>query len=312
MTTNSSQNTGTSKPSFSSWIKASRLRTLPLALSSIFMGSFLAIHDGTYNWLIIFLAAVTTTFLQILSNLANDYGDSQKGTDNVNRLGPLRSVQSGEISPGQMKKGIWGFVFLSLISGILLLYFSFGDNFTTALFFLLLGIASIGAAIKYTVGKKAYGYAGFGDLFVFLFFGLTGVLGTYYLNTKSFDWEILLPAIAMGFLSVGVLNLNNMRDIDNDIQSGKHTLASRMGFSNAKIYHAVLIIGGLVAAGIYVVLNYHSVWNLLFILVVPLLINDLRSVWKHKEQAKLDPYLKKLALGTFLFTIVYGIGLLLW
>ena len=311
MTTNTSQSSKKSKSSISSWLKAFRLRTLPLALSSILMGSFLAIHDGTYNWLIVFLAAVTTTLLQILSNLANDYGDSQKGTDNVNRLGPLRSVQSGEISPGQMKKGIWVFVLLSLISGILLLYISFAGNFATALFFLVLGIASIGAAIKYTVGKGAYGYAGFGDLFVLLFFGFAGVLGTYYLNTKSLDWDVLLPAVSTGFLSVGVLNLNNMRDIDNDIQSGKHTLASRMGYSNAKIYHAALIIGGIVAAGIYVALNYHSVWNLLFLLVVPLLINDLRSVLKQKEQVKLDPYLKKLALGTFLFTAVFGIGLLL-
>lgn len=311
MTTNTSKSSKKSKPSISSWLKAFRLRTLPLALSSILMGSFLAVHDGTYNLLIIFLAAVTTTLLQILSNLANDYGDSQKGTDNINRLGPQRTVQSGEISRSQMKKGMWIFSILSLISGMLLLYVSFNDNFFTALVFFVLGLAAIAAAIKYTVGKGAYGYAGFGDLFVFLFFGIVGVVGTYFLNTGIIKWDVFLPAISLGFLSTGVLNLNNMRDIDNDIRSGKHTLASRLGYQASKTYHAVLIIGALMAAFVYVLMSYDSVWNFLFLLVSPLLIKDLISVINQKEQAKLDPYLKKLALGTFLFTIVFGIGILI-
>jgi len=310
MTTNTSQSSKKSKPSFSSWIKAFRLRTLPLALSSILMGSFLAIHDGTYNWLIIFLAAVTTTLLQILSNLANDYGDSQKGTDNISRLGPQRTVQSGEISPSQMKKGIWVFSILSLITGLLLLYISFGDDFLTTLLFFIIGVAAIFAAIKYTVGKGAYGYAGFGDLFVFLFFGIVGVTGTYFLNTGSIKWDVFLPAISIGFLSTGVLNLNNMRDMDNDIRSGKHTLASRLGYHTSKMYQVFLVIGAIVAALVYVGLYFETAWNFLFLLVSPLLIKDLFSVFNQNEQAKLDPYLKKLALGTFLFTIVFGIGIL--
>ena len=298
-------------PRHTSWIKAFRLRTLPLALSSIFMGSFLAIHDGKYSWLVIFLASLTTILLQVLSNLANDYGDSQKGTDNINRIGPQRTVQSGEITPGQMKKGMMTFVVLTLASGILLLYVSFPGNFIEASLFLLLGLAAIAAAIKYTVGKGAYGYTGFGDLFVFLFFGLAGVLGTYYLNTHTFRWDTLFPAISLGFLSMGVLNLNNMRDIDNDIRSGKHTLAARLGFKNAKIYHAFLITGAIAAALIYVLLNYRSAWNFLFLLSVPLLITDLLKIIRQKEQSGLDPYLKKLALGTLLFTIVFGAGLLI-
>lgn len=275
------------------------------------MGSFLAIHDGKYTWLVIILAAVTTTLLQILSNLANDYGDSQKGTDNQQRLGPLRTVQSGEISPPQMRKAMWVFSLLSLFSGIGLLYFAFADEFLTSLIFLLIGLAAIGAAIKYTVGRKAYGYAGFGDLFVFVFFGLVGVIGSYYLNTSWWRFDILLPAVSVGFLSTGVLNLNNMRDIDNDLESGKMTLASRLGYLKAKIYHTILILCALIAATIYVVLSYNSPWNFLFLLVVPLMLFDLKNVISKKEHAKLDPYLKKLAIQTFLFTVLFGIGILL-
>jgi len=275
------------------------------------MGSFLAIHDGKFNWIVITLAAITTTLLQILSNLANDYGDSQKGTDNLKRLGPLRTVQSGEISPPQMRKAMWVFSLLSLFSGIGLLYIAFEDEFLTSLIFLVIGLAAIAAAIKYTVGKKAYGYAGFGDLFVFIFFGLVGVIGSYYLNTSWWRFDILFPALSIGFLSTGVLNLNNMRDIDNDIESGKLTLASRLGYQKAKVYHAFLIFGALIAAVFYVWITYSSPLNLLFLLVVPLILFDLKKVISKNEQAKLDPYLKKLAIQTFLFTVLFGIGILL-
>ena len=273
------------RPAVSSWVKAFRLRTLPLALSSILMGTFLAIHDGTWNWLIIVLAITTTTLLQVLSNLANDYGDSQKGTDNDERLGPKRAVQSGEISPSQMKKGMWVFTILSLLNGIWLLYISFGDDFFMTLIFFVLGIAAIAAAIKYTVGKGAYGYAGFGDLFVFLFFGILGVAGTYFLNSGLFKWDVLFPAIALGFLSTAVLNLNNMRDIDNDIRSGKHTLPARFGYKRAKIYHLFLIVGALIASVIYVWMNFDSFWNLLFLLTLPLFTKDLILVIRQEDKA---------------------------
>lgn len=275
------------------------------------MGSFLAIHDGVYNWWIIALSILTTLLLQILSNLANDYGDSQKGTDNINRLGPDRAVQSGEISAKDMKKGIFLFVMLSLLSGLSLLYISFPNDFLKAGAFLILGVGAILSAIKYTIGKGAYGYSGFGDLFVFLFFGLAGVIGTYYLNTKQIEWDILLPAIVLGFLSMGVLNLNNMRDIDNDILSGKHTLASRLGLKKAKIYHMVLILGAFMLSIIFIVLNYSSVFNFLFVIAIIPMLNDLIGISKQDEQALLDPYLKRLALGTFVFTLLFGFGMLL-
>lgn len=298
-------------PSISSWINAFRLRTLPLAMSSIIMGGGLAVYFNVYNWVIILLAALTTIFLQILSNLANDLGDSQKGTDNENRLGPMRTVQSGEISPRQMKKAVIIFSILSLISGILLLIVSLQDQFWIGLLFLAIGIAAIASAIKYTVGKNAYGYSGLGDLFVFIFFGLVGVFGTYFLNTLSFNWEILLPAISIGLLSTGMLNLNNMRDIENDLQSGKNTLASKLGLRNAKFYHFFLVFGALVAATSFVLQHYASPWHWLYLIVVPFLISDLFQIWNTANQCKLDPFLKKLALSTLAFSVLFIAGFLM-
>jgi 1,4-dihydroxy-2-naphthoate octaprenyltransferase len=301
----------TNTPSLSSWIKAFRLRTLPLALSSIIMGSGLAVFKGSYSWMVILLATLTTILLQILSNLANDYGDFQKGTDNADRLGPERAMQSGEINARQMKTAVIVFAALSLLSGVWLLYAALREQFLEALLFFVLGIAAIAAAVKYTVGKNAYGYSGMGDLFVFLFFGLTGVLGTYYLNTLTLSWDVCLPALSVGFLSTGVLNLNNMRDIDNDIKSGKHTLAAKIGLRKAKVYHAFLIVGAIVSALLFAGLHFVSLWNLLFLLVALPLLNDLRIIWKITDQQNLDSFLKKLALSTLAFAVLFVMGLLL-
>jgi len=296
---------------FSIWLAAFRLRTLPLALSSVFMGSFLAVASGVFSWSIIALSVVTTLLLQILSNLANDYGDGMKGTDNNMRLGPQRAIQSGSISPKEMKLAIVIFTLLSLVTGIWLIIESFGSDWYLGLLFLVLGLSAIAAAIKYTVGSKAYGYSGLGDLFVFLFFGLLAVLGTYFLNTLTLDWLVLLPAISMGFLSTGVLNLNNMRDIENDLKSGKNTLASSMGLGNAKKYHLFLVVGAMIAAIAYSVLNYSSLWNFLYVISFPLFIYQLFRIIKIKEEKLLDPFLKQLALTTLLFTILFGVSLIL-
>ncbi|GMT45863.1 MAG: 1,4-dihydroxy-2-naphthoate octaprenyltransferase [bacterium] len=296
---------------FSAWVEAFRLRTLPLALSTIFVGSFLAVADGHYDIWIIGLAVLTTLFLQILSNLANDYGDVLKGTDNDDRVGPKRGVQSGKISLRQIKSAIILFVMLSFVAGLGLLYVSLGNHFLTALLFLALGLAAIAASIKYTAGSHAYGYRGLGDVFVFVFFGLVAVLGTYYLNSQQFHWRLLLPAAAMGLLSAGVLNLNNMRDMDNDRASGKHTIASRLGYDRARIYHALLVIFALVFATVYVLLDFHSVWNFLFLLSFPLFFRDLIRIFKISDKAVLDGYLKSLALSTLLFSVLFGIGICL-
>lgn len=298
-------------PSFKSWLKASRLRTLPLALSSILMGSFLAMHQDDYQWSVIILAIVTTTLLQILSNFSNDYGDSMRGTDNENRLGPVRTVQGGEISPKQMRKGMLLLIVLALISGIWLIYISFGNNWVKAFIFLLLGILAIVASVKYTVGKKSYGYSGFGDAFVFLFFGLLAVGGTYYLNTLNFTWLILLPAAALGFFSTAVLNLNNMRDIENDRKSNKITIVVRIGYYRARYYQVMLILAGFLATSIYVLLTFTHYREFLFLITFPLFTLDLFGIFKVTNQRRLDPYLKKTALATLLFVIVFGIGLLI-
>lgn len=293
------------------WVEASRLRTLPLALASIITGGFLAIEEGKYQWTTLIFAMITTVFLQILSNLANDYGDAIKGTDNEHRTGPQRTVQSGRISPAQMKNAIIIFTVLSFLSGLVLLYLALGDRLIEVAIFMLLGLAAIAAAIRYTIGSKAYGYKGMGDMFVFLFFGLLGVAGTWFLNTLEWHWDILLPATSLGLLSTGVLNLNNMRDMDNDYNSGKRTVAGMMGYNSARVYHLLMIVGAFAAATIFVALHTNHVLNYLFWLASPLFIRDLVLIFKMKEKNNLDPFLKKLALSSLLFSLLFGVGLLL-
>ncbi|QGY44694.1 1,4-dihydroxy-2-naphthoate polyprenyltransferase [Maribellus comscasis] len=294
------------------WIEAFRLRTLPLALSSAILGSFLAYANGQFSPLVFGLAISTTIFLQILSNLANDFGDSQHGTDNANRVGPERSVQSGKISKKEMKRMIVVFIILSFISGGLLIFSGIKTaNAGMMILFFVLGIASIVAAIKYTVGKNPYGYSGFGDIFVFVFFGLLGVCGTFFLHTNQFEPLLLLPAASIGFLSAGVLNLNNMRDIKNDTASGKRTLVVRIGSQNAKVYHALLIILSPVLSLIYVIKTWQSVYQLMFLLSIVPLGFHLYEVFKNHVPDKLNNQLKVLALTTFFFSVSYSLGVFL-
>lgn len=294
------------------WINAFRLRTLPLALSSIITGSFLAVAVNQFSWLIFTLTCLTTVFLQVLSNLANDYGDSQHGTDNDQRVGPDRAVQTGAISPIAMKRAVWLFSGLSLITGLSLLGVSFeASQLSWILLFLVIGIAAIVAAIKYTMGDNPYGYAGLGDVSVFLFFGLTGVAGTYFLYTHHFELSICLPAASLGLLSTGVLNLNNLRDLENDKACGKRTLAVRLGVPATRIYHTFLLLGALCVAGLYVGQHADDWMAWLFLLVTPLIGFNLKTVWTFSAHAQLDPLLKQLALSTLLFSLLFGIGLIL-
>lgn len=294
------------------WLHAFRLRTLPLALSNIFLGSFLAASDGGFRLKIFILATLTTLFLQILSNLANDLGDSISGADNEERVGPQRAVQSGVISKKEMIRMVIVFVILSLVSGMYLLWegMQLLSN-SQALMMLGIGVLAIGAAINYTVGKNPYGYTGFGDLFVFLFFGLVGVLGTYFVHTGNLNWMLFLPSTAIGFLSVGVLNLNNLRDVDNDSKTGKHTLVVKMGSARAKWYHLFLLGGAMLIVCGFTYLNWNSVYQLLFVVSFPFLIRNIQVVFKNQNPRELDPELKKLALSTLLFSLTFGLGLLL-
>ncbi|GAA4807809.1 1,4-dihydroxy-2-naphthoate octaprenyltransferase [Litoribaculum gwangyangense] len=297
---------------FSVWIKAMRLRTLPLSISGIVLATCLAYYNGFFDWRICVLAILTTLSFQILSNLANDYGDGIKGTDNVDRIGPERAIQSGEILPEELFNGIKINVLISIVLSCLLVLIAFGAKyFFLTLIFFLLGIASVVAAMKYTIGRNAYGYKGFGDTFVFIFFGLVSVIGCYVLYAKKIDHVTFLPAFTIGLLSVAVLNLNNMRDRLSDEKSNKITLAVLLGEKKVKIYHKLLILMAIILSGLFGILYYTSPYNLIFASAyIPLLIH-LKKVNMNKDPKLLDPELKKLALSTFLLAVLMGIGHLL-
>jgi len=298
--------------SLRSWIGAARLRTLPLSISGIIVGTTMAASQGYFNIVVFSLALGTTLGLQVLSNFANDYGDGVKGTDNADRIGPARAIQSGLITHKEMKQGIALTAIATLVIAVLLIYTAFGnDNFIYTLIFFALGIAAIVAAIKYTVGNNAYGYRGLGDLYVFLFFGLVGVYGSYFLYVNELDAIALLPALGIGFLSTGVLNLNNMRDRESDKKAGKNTLVVKMGAANAKTYHYMLIIIAILCFVIYSVLTAAH-WNefLYLIALAPLLLH-LKRVVQNESAVLLDPELKVLALSTFFLSVLFGVGLIL-
>jgi len=292
------------------WLQAFRLRTLPLALSCIGMGGFLAASMNAFRWDVFLLCILTTIFLQILSNLANDYGDSIHGADHAERKGPSRAVQSGEISARQMKVAVIVFIILCLGSGISLLLVSFGLNWKAMLFFFSLGVLCIMAAIAYTVGRRPYGYAGLGDLSVLIFFGFVGVMGSYYLFTQRLSWLEILPALSCGLFSIGVLNVNNIRDIDSDRKAGKFSIPVRIGRANSVLYHWVLIFGGLSSALLYTAISFHSYWQLLFLASIPLFLRNGIAVG-NKPSHELDPYLRQMALSTLIFVLLFGVGLIL-
>jgi len=297
---------------FKAWIGAFRLRTLPLAIAGIILGSLLAKSNDSFDLNITLFAILTAIFLQMLSNLANDYGDFSKGTDNDQRVGPERALQSGKINQNQMKSALILFSVLSLTSGITLLWVSFGtQKLSYAILFLLIGLSAIWAAIKYTVGKSAYGYQGLGDVFVFLFFGWVSVIGVYFLQVQSIDLPLFLPASALGLLSAGVLNLNNTRDIVNDKASGKFTLAVKLGYQNARKYQMVLFLLTLFIS-IWYTLTYGSgMWQQLFwISILPLSMVVFKT-YQAKEPKDLDPLLKIQALSTLLYAITFGLGQIL-
>jgi 1,4-dihydroxy-2-naphthoate octaprenyltransferase len=299
------------------WIEAARLRTLPLSVSGIIVGSMYALANPTddiltptevFNWKLFTFAIITTLGLQILSNFANDYGDGIKGTDNEDRVGPKRTIQSGVITPHEMKRAIILTSGLTLFSAIYLIYLAFGaHNLGYSLFYLILGITAIASAIRYTVGKSAYGYHGFGDVFVFVFFGLVSTLGVNFLYSKQLDAILILPATAIGFLSVAVLNLNNMRDEASDRKSGKNTLVVKMGIENAKKYHYFLIVCAMVLVLIFALLSHFHFDQYLFLIAYLPLVKHLITVRKNQNNKLLDPELKKVAMSTFALSVLLAL-----
>lgn len=289
------------------WIKASRPRAFPLAASCIIMGTLLSLEAQSLNWAVLILSLLTAILLQLVSNLANDAGDAINGADHSNREGPSRMVQEGSISLQDMKKAIWITGILSFLSGITLIYFSL-ESKQDIILFIVLGLFSIIGAIGYTMGKKPYGYLGLGDISVLIFFGWIGVIGSYYLQTHTFNSQIILPATTCGLFAVAVLNVNNIRDIDSDIPAGKYTLAAQLGHTNARIYHLLLLITGIL---LFTVFTWLTDGNWLFILVVPFLWFNARHTWKRKSAAELDPLVRQMALSSLIFVLLYGIGILI-
>lgn len=291
-------------------IQSFRLRTLPLASACIMMGGVIAAQNNKFNPLIFTFTWLTTVFLQILSNLANDYGDSQNGADNQLRVGPKRAVQSGEIAQSEMKLLINIFIGISFLLGFFLLVFSFGLFSILFWVFLLLGILCIAAAYYYTAGKKPYGYSGLGDISVFVFFGLVGVCGSVFLHTKEFQFLHLLPAFSVGLLSVAVLNLNNMRDIDADTLAKKQTIPVRIGYIKSKYYHFLLIAFAFIFSIIYHSFSVGFGKTMYFIAAFILMGIDLKYIITTQKGDRIDHLLKKTALFTLLFVVLFGLGVL--
>lgn len=296
-----------------SWIAAARPRTLPLSLASIILGSFLAagasLSGNHFSWQIALLAALTTIFLQVLSNFANDYGDAVSGKDTELRVGPRRAVATGDITKESMMRGIILMSILSLVSGIGLLVVAFLNAGPKLFwFFLVLGLLSIAAAIGYTNGKRPYGYAGFGDIAVLIFFGWVGVLGTYFLHTLTFNPILLLPATSVGLFATGVLNVNNIRDIKTDTMTGKRSIPARLGLQLAIRYHWGLLLTGMFCALAYSFLTDAPATSYLYVLAFPLFFINGRAVATHKQPAELNARLGQLAMSTLLFVILFGLG----
>jgi 1,4-dihydroxy-2-naphthoate octaprenyltransferase len=291
------------------WIKASRPRTLLLSFSGILLGGFLAFGVGPSTGsgtLTTVFCALTAVLLQVLSNLANDYGDFKKGTDSAKRVGPQREMQSGAITEKEMKRGLAVTALLCLISGALLIFVFARLTWQELAVFAALGIGAVLAALFYTLGKHPYGYRGLGDLYCFLFFGWAAVFGTFYLATKNLDFSVLLSASAMGFLSNAVLNINNMRDYENDKASGKNSLVVKLGLKKAFVYHCLLIVGAFVCLTVFLIFKHTPYYTYAFWLLFPLFLKDLIAIKKTKPEL-LDPFLGQQVKHSFLLVLVYGV-----
>ena len=292
------------------WIETARPKTLPLALATILTGSALAYRAGHFHWGITILCLLTTLFLQVLSNFANDYGDHQKGSDTAERIGPLRGIQQGAISATQLKKGLYVMIALSFLCGALLIGIAY-QNVSDLIAFSLLGVLAIVAAITYTVGNKPYGYLGLGDISVLIFFGLLGIGGTYYLQVHDFSAVILLPAVASGLLATAVLNINNLRDIEQDRKAGKNTLAVRLGSHNGRIYHCILLAVAALFYLLFALFNLHHLLGFIFLLTYPLLLKHALFVYSHKEPTALRPMLAQMSLIALFTNALFSLGLLI-
>lgn len=293
-------------------MKSMRLRTLPLSLAGVILGVTLAADKTDVSPWTAALIFLTTVCLQILSNLSNELGDTLSGTDSADRQGPKYALGSGDMTIGDIKKLILMFIGLCVISGLAMIQVSFGSLFKTESICLeALGAAAIVGAMKYTLGKNPYGYRGLGDVFVFIFFGLVSVLGGYYVAARELPPLImLLPASAIGCFSVGVLNVNNIRDMKTDAVN-RVTVAIKLGMKGARIYQTVLIVAGWILMPVFCAIYDSAPGHFLFLITLPLYIKHLQGVWTRSERA-LDPMLPMLVISTFFLSILAGAGFLIF
>lgn len=298
---------------FKYWIHAARLRTLPLSVAGILVGCSMAFEDIKFSSLIFALALLTALSLQILSNLANDLGDFQNKKDTEERIGPERMVHSGKITPGQMSRGVKLMAVVSIILGFSVIFFgSRALDLTKVIVYVILGFGAVIAALKYTMGKNPYGYSAFGDLFVFIFFGLVSVLGVKFLQTHELSWLDTLPAVSIGLLSAGVLNLNNLRDYESDRKTGKFTLVVGLGVEKARLYHTFIVSSGVFVLLMYSFLKPNSSWeDYIYIVTIPWVYMHLIRVLKFTDPIKLIPELMVLSILTLSISILFGLGLIL-
>ena len=286
-----------------------RLRTLPLSVAGVLLGILLALSNWKVDLWTAVLIVLTTVNLQILSNLSNELGDVLRGTDTAARQGPGYGLNSGEMTIGDMKVLIGIFVGLCIISGTAMTWRAFGTLLDlTPILVLMLGAAAIAGAMKYTLGRNPYGYRAKGDFYVFLFFGLVSVMGAYFVCTcgEGLQWKLLLPASGVGFFSVGVLNVNNIRDMETD-RATRTTVAMKLGERNAKIYQTALIVLGWICMAAYCLLCWPSVWHWMWTVTLPLYVLHLRGVWTRSGKA-LDPMLPLLVMSTFCLCLLMGVG----
>jgi len=286
-----------------------RLRTLPLSTAGVLLGILLAVADWKVDPWVAVLIVLTTISLQILSNLSNELGDVLQGTDTAERQGPQYGLNGGGLTIPEMKGLIGTFVGLCMVFGTAMTWRAFGTLLDlTPVMVLMLGAAAIVAAMKYTLGPNPYGYRAKGDIYVFIFFGLVSVLGAYFVCTKGLGlhWKLLLPGAAVGFFSVGVLNVNNIRDMKTDAAT-RTTVALKLGVKRARIYQTALIVLGWACLAAYCLLCWPSWWHWMWVATLPLYIKHLQLVWTREDRA-LDPALPLLVISTFLLCLLLGVG----
>lgn len=289
------------------YVATMRLRTIPLSLAGVSLGIMLAAADYRISWQVVIFILLTTVSLQLLSNVSNELGDYLRGTDSADRKGPCYSLTTGKLGERDFKGMIVAYIILSAVSGLAMIWFSFGTFLAVeSLLLIVLGAAAIMGAMRYTLGRNPYGYRGLGDLYVFLFFGIVSVMGAYFVASHAMFWKMLLPASCIGAFSVAVLNVNNIRDMSTDAAT-RVTIPLKIGEKWAKVYQTGLIVAGWVCMIAYSLLRIYDIWHYLFVLTLPLFIAHLSGVWKRSGKA-LDPMLPLLVMSTFLFSLLAGFG----